>query len=371
MTFTIKEIYSKTDLKRFIKFPFELYRHNEYYVPPLINFELSTLLKDKNPAFDHAKACYWIVEDGTQIVGRIAAISLDHEIKEKNLARFGWVDFIDNSEVSTLLFEAAQQWALSQGATTIHGPMGFTDLDFEGALVDGFNELPSQATIYNYPYYIDHYKNWGLEASATWVEMSGLMPSVVPKKIARTASLVSSRFKIRALKINKTKDILKYAPAIFETLNESYAHLYGYHALTPKQIAYYTEQYFGFAKKDYICILVNENDDVVGFGISFPSLSKALQKAKGSFFPFGFLHIIKAFYFNRHVDLFLIGVIPKYQHMGAPTIIIEKLMSAFSKNAVQYITSGPMLENNNAVLNLWNESKFEPRTRRSTFKKNF
>lgn len=371
MTLQIKTVSSKKELKKFIKFPFKLYSGNNCYVPPLIEFELNTLLKDKNPSFDHADACYWIVEKEGDIVGRIAAIVLDHEVKEKGLARFGWIDFIDDLEVSQLLLNTAQEWAVSKGAKGIHGPMGFTDLDFEGALIEGFDEMATQATIYNYPYYIDHYKSWGLETTVTWVEMRGGVPNEVPRRITRAASMVNSRFKLEAKKFKKTKEILKYAPGVFHVLNESYAELYGYHALTPKQIDYYVEQYFGFIRKEYVCIVVNEEDEVVGFGLSLPSLSTAFQKAKGSLFPFGFIHVLKSFYFNKHIDLFLIGILPKYQKMGAAAVIIDTLTTTFIKNGVNYVTNGPALEDNHAVLNSWREFNLEPKIRRSCFMKHF
>ena len=370
MSLTIKEIQSKSELKKFIKFPFDLYKGNDCYVPPLVDFELSTLLREKNPAFDHAEACYWVVEKNGKIVGRIAAIILEHELREKALGRFGWVDFIDDVEVSTLLFETAKQWMEDKGAKGIHGPLGFSDLDFEGALIEGFDELATQATIYNYPYYIEHYKKWGMETTVTWVEMRGGVPNEVPRRITRAASMVNSRFKLRAKKFKRTKDILKYAPGVFEVLNESYAELYGYHALTQKQIDYYVNQYFGFVRKEYICIVVNEEDKVIGFGISLPSLSKALQKAKGSLFPFGFVHILKSFYFNKHIDLFLIGTRPEYQKMGAAAVIINELLQVFINNGVNYVTNGPALEDN-SVLNSWREFNLEPKIRRSCFKKDF
>lgn len=372
MSLTIREIESKRDLKKFIKFPFELFKGNPNYVIPLVEFEESTLNKSKNPAFDHSEAKYWLAENDGKILGRIAAIILDEELKNEKLARFGWIDFIEDENVAHLLLNTAKIWVESKGATAIHGPMGFTDLDFEGALVSGFDQLTTQATIYNHPYYIDFYKSWGLEVSASWVEMRGGIPNEVPRRITRAASMVKSRFGFEVKKFKNAKQILKYAPGVFEVLNEAYSHLYGYHQLTEKQVKYYVDQYFGFVRKEFVCIVVDENDDVIGFALSLPSLSKAFNRAKGSLFPFGFIHVLKAFYFNKHVDMFLIGVKPKFQKMGVNALIFENFTSTYVKHGIKYVSTGPMMEENRGMLNSFNDYDLEPITiKRSCFRKNF
>ncbi|MEO9482419.1 MAG: hypothetical protein ABJG47_03195 [Ekhidna sp.] len=372
MSLEIKEIVSKKELKQFIKFPFKLYKGNPNYVTPLIEFEMSTLLKDKNPAFDHSEAKYWVAQKGGEIVGRIAAIVLEQELKEKSLARFGWIDFIDDEEVSKLLLETAKAWAESKGAKAIHGPMGFTDLDFEGALVEGFDELATQATIYNHSYYIEHYKAWGLDVAASWVELRGKAPSKNPEKVNRAVRIIEERFKVKVKEFKNTKEILKYAPGVFEVLNNAYSDLYGYYPLTPKQIDYYVEQYFGFIRKEFVCIIVNETDEVVGFALTLPSLSKAFQKAKGSLFPFGFIHVLKSFYFNDLADLFLIGVKPEYQKLGIHALIYDYLQKIYEAKGIKYMASGPMLESNKNVLNTWSEFDIDVgKIKRSCFIKHF
>lgn len=371
MALEVKEVNSKKELKQFIKFPWKLYKDNPYYVTPLMDFEMSTLSKKKNPAFDHAEAAYWIVEKNGEIVGRIAAIVLESELKEKSLARFGWIDFVDDMEVSNLLLETAKAWAGSKGAKSIHGPMGFTDLDFEGALVAGFDELASQATIYNHPYYIDHYKSWKMDIAATWVEMRGKAPSVSHEKVERVARIITERFKVRVKKFKNTKEILKYAPGVFEVLNEAYADLYGYIPLSKKQIDYYVEQYFGFIRKEFVCIIINESDEVIGFALTMPSLSKAFQKAKGSLFPFGFIHVLRSFYFDDLADLFLIGVKPSFQKLGIHALIHDYLQKVYKKKGIKYMASGPMLESNKNVLNSMEWFDMEERVKRSCFIKHF
>lgn len=372
MSLTIREVESKKDLKHFIKFPFKLYKGNPNYVIPLIEFEESTLNKSKNPAFDHCDARYWLAEKNGEIVGRIAAIALESEIKEHKLGRFGWIDFIEDEGVAHLLLDTAKEWVQRKGGIAIHGPMGFTDLDFEGALVSGFDQLATQATIYNYPYYIDYYTSWGLEVSASWVEMRGGIPKEVPRRITRAASIVKNRFGLQVKKFKNAKSILKYAPGVFEVLNEAYADLYGYQQLTDKQIKYYVDQYFGFVRKEFVCIVVNKDDEVVGFALSLPSLSKAFNKAKGSLFPLGFIYVLNAFYFNKHVDMFLIGVKPEYQKMGANALIFEHLTSTYVKKGIRYVSTGPMMAENRGVLNSFNDYDLEPiNIKRSCFRKNF
>ncbi len=368
----IKEVTTKKQLKKFIKFQIDLYKGNPYYVPPLYEFELSTLLKEKNPAFDHSEAKYWLVEKEGKAVGRIAAIVLTPELKEKKLARFGWIDFIDDKEVSSLLLETAKEWVQSKGAEAIHGPMGFTDLDFEGALIDGYDELATQATIYNHPYYIDHFKDWGMNVSATWVELRGEAPQKNPEKVNRAVSLIQERFKVKVKEFKNTKEILKYTGGIFEVLNEAYAHLYGYTPLTQRQIDYYVEQYFGFVRKEFVCVIVNEEDQVVGFALTLPSLSKAFQKAKGNLYPFGFIHVLKSFFFGKLADLFLIGIKPSYQKLGIHALIFDHLQKVYEKNGIKHMASGPMLEDNKNVINTWSEFNLNiGKIKRSCFIKEF
>ncbi|WP_420317662.1 GNAT family N-acetyltransferase [Ekhidna sp.] len=355
MSIQIKEVTSKKDLKKFIKFPFELYEGNKYYVPPMVQFEMSTLLRDKNPAFENADAKYWVAVRDDKIVGRVAAIALDLELKEKKLARFGWIDFIDDKTVSGALISTVEEWSKHKGAEAIHGPMGFTDLDFEGTLISGFEQMATQASIYNFPYYQEHFESLGFEKTVDWIEKRGHVPKEIPKRYERLADVISKRFGIKALKLKKAKDVRKYAEEMFKVLNESYSHLYGYYELTPKQIDYYVEQYLGMVRKEYICLVVDEKDKIIGVAVSFPSLSKAFQKAKGSLFPFGFIHILKDFKSNKHLDLLLIGVKPEYQKKGVTSLIFNELFKSYIENGAEYFSTGPMLEDNATVQNLWNE----------------
>lgn len=355
MSITVEEVVNSTDLKAFIKFPIKLYKDNPYYVPPIVNFEISTLSKKKNPAFDHSQAKYFLARSEGKIVGRIAAIILDKELADKKLMRFGWIDFTDNKEVSKALIQAATKWGLTLGAEKVHGPMGFTDLDFEGSLIEGFDQLATQATIYNFPYYHEHYEALGFEKACDWVELRGKIPTELPRRLTRTASVVKSRFDLKVIEVKSSKGLLKYANGVFELLNEAYGHLYGYYPLSEKQIQYYVDMYFGFIRKEYVTLIVSNTDEVVGFAISLPSLSKAFQRAKGSLFPFGFIHVLRAFRSNENLDMFLIGVKPEWQKKGVSPLIFHTLLDTYMKKGVKTVASGPMMEDNWGVLNLWND----------------
>lgn len=357
MPLTINKVTSKSDLKKFIKFPFELYKGVPQYVPPIISFEESTFSKEKNPAFEHCDAELWLVFRDGKIVGRIAGIVHNTELAEKSLARFGWIDFIDDSIVFDALIKVVSDWALSKGATKIHGPMGFTDFDFEGTLIDGYEHLATQATIYNYPYYVNHFERVGFEKACDWIEIRSAkpIPQEIPKRLERKAEIISNRFKIKAKEFTKSKEYRKYGQDIFKALNDAYKDLYGFYPLTEKQITYYMDLYFSLLRQDLMTIVVDENDKVIGFALTIPSFSKAFQKAKGHLFPFGFLHVLKAFKWERSLDLLLIFAKPEYQKLGVSAIMFHELFKTCIENNIEHLATGPMLENNFNVRNLWTE----------------
>jgi len=355
MSLSIHEVTTKKELKSFIKFPVKLYQNVPQYVPPIISFELSTLSKDKNPAFEHADAKYWLAMKDGEIVGRIAGIVLAQEAKEKQTVRFGWLDFIDDLDVSKLLFDTVIAWAKTKKLNNIHGPLGFTDLDFEGALVEGFDETATQATIYNYPYYINHFEQFGFQKACDWVEYRFDLFNDLDEKINRTSNFIQKRTGFHAKEFKKSKDILNYSKQVFDLLNDAYGHLYGYYALSDKQIEYFTKLYFDFVKKDFVSIIVDKEDTVVAFALTLPSLSKAFQKAKGYLFPFGFIPVLRAMKNNPLVDMFLIGVNPKMQKQGAYVLLLKDLNEAYRKANVRRVVTGPMLEENSNVTSLWSE----------------
>ncbi len=344
----IKEVKTAADLKKFIAFPDELYKNNKFRVPPLHKFEKAILDKNENPAFEFCDAAYFLAYQGNKIVGRIAGIVnwKYNELWEKNYARFGWIDFIDDYEVSGLLLKTAEDWAKSKGLTTLHGPLGFTDLDMEGMLIEGFEEMGTQAVIYNYPYYKDHMEKYGYYKDTDWVQYEIQVPDEVPARLKKFSKLIKTKYEVRSLKFKNKKEVIQWAPKLFKTLNESFKDLYGFVPLSEKQIEFYINHYFSAVDPKFLSFIADKNDDVIGFGITMMSLSKALIKAKGKLLPFGFIHILKALRKNDTMDMFLQGVRPDYQNKGITAIIYSETMQAFIDNNIKVAITGVQLEDN-------------------------
>lgn len=367
----IKEVKSNSDLNKFISFPDKLYEDNDYRVPQLHSFEKSTLKSSKNPAFDYCEARYWLAYKSGEIVGRIAGV-INHksnEIWKEKYIRFGWIDFINDLDVSSSLMKEVENWAKEKGMTAVHGPLGFTDMDLEGMLVDGFGKVATQATIYNYYYYPYHLKNMGYSKDIDWLQLKFDIPKKVPEKIIRIADIVMKKYNLRLLQIKKAKEILPYAKSMFKTLNKSYKDLYGFVPLTDKQITYYTDQYFSMVNPKYVGFVLDENDEVVAFGLGFLSLSKSLMKAKGKLFPFGFIHILRAMKKNDTIDLLLHSVTPKYQNKGVPSIFYAAMTQACIDTGVKTAITSHILENNKPSLQMFNEYNAHQYTRRRVYKK--
>jgi ribosomal protein S18 acetylase RimI-like enzyme len=366
------EVKSSKELKKFISFPDKLYKNNMYRVTPLHTYEKTILSKTKNPAFDHCEASYWLAYRNNEIVGRIGAF-VNHKFIETwndNSGRFGWIDFIDDIEVSNLLFKTAGDWLRSKGMISMQGPLGFTDMDMEGMLVDGFNEQGTQAVIYNYPYYPDNLEKLGFEKDVDWVQKEIRVPDKVPDKLKRFSKLIAEKYELRPLKVKKAKELLPYARSMFHTLNEAFSSLYGFVPLTEKQIDYYISQYFSIIKPELVCFVVDKHSEVIGFGISMPSLSKALIKARGKLFPFGFLRILKAINGkNEVVDMYLNGVRPDYHGKGIHSIYYTELMQAYIDRGIKYAISNPQMENNTSALQLWKHYEHRTHLRRRCYSK--
>ena len=354
MIITIKPVKSKGDFSRFIKYPYSLYKGNKYWCPPMRMDERNTLTPKKNPAFDFCEAQYFLAYKGEELVGRVAAIinRTSNTRWNEKLVRFGWIDFIDDKEVSKALIDAVIEWGKNKGMNGIHGPLGFSDMDNEGMLIEGFEELATLASIYNYPYYVDHMLNLGFERAADWVQIEIKVPPV-PEKIQRAAELIAKKYHLRVLKASKAKDFLPYAEKMWNTLNEAFDNLYGYTRLTKKQTDLYTKQYFPFINPDYVCMVLNEQDEVVGFGISMPSLTHAMQKCNGRLLPFGWYYIMKALKSNEIVDMYLNGVKPEYLNKGVVSIYYNEIHKGFIKNHVKYVVTNPQLEDNKSAVLMW------------------
>jgi len=373
MELDIVEVSSKKELKQFIKFPFELYKKNKFWIPPLISDELHTLRPEENPAFEHCHARYWLVYNRNKVVGRIAGIINKNYIEKwKNkYARFGWIDFVDEPEVSQLLFSTVESWAKSQGMEAIHGPLGFTDMDREGMLIDGFNELGTMATIYNFPYYPKHLEILGFKKDTDWVEYEITVPKEIPDKAIRISEIVKDRRKLSVFDAKSSKELLKYARGIFEVINETYENLYGFVELSQKQIDLYVKQYFPFVSPKYLKIVLDDNDKVAGFVIGMPSLSRALRKANGRLFPFGIFHLLIALKFPKYIDLYLGAVRKELQGKGADAFLITELCKSCIENNIVSAESNLELEDNLLVQGHWKHFDRRQHKRRRCFIKHF
>jgi GNAT superfamily N-acetyltransferase len=373
MSVKIKEVTDKATLKKFVKFNIKLYEGNPYHVPGLINDELMTLDKEKNPAFEFCEAVYYMAYKNDKIVGRIAGL-INHKANKtwnQQYARFGFVDFIDDEEVSKALFDAVEKWAISKGMNGIHGPLGFTDLDHEGLLVWGFDRVGTMATAYSFPYYQEHLEKWGYGKDQDWHEFLIKIPKEIPEKHQRIARIVLEKYGLTIKKFKRTKDIWPYAYKIFELWNETYKPLYAYSELSPRQIEYYVKMYIPMLRLDLITLIVRKEDDaVIGIGITLPSLSKALKKAKGSLLPFGWYYLLKTLYGrSKIVDLYITGVLPEYQGKGINALLFYDLIPILNKIGFEYAESNPELETNFKVQSQWDYFEKEHiKTRRAFIK---
>jgi GNAT superfamily N-acetyltransferase len=352
-------------------YQYSLYKGNKYWVPPLRGDEMKSLRKDKNPAFDFCDVKYWLAVRDGKIVGRIAGI-INKKYNERwcaKTARFGWFDFIDEKEVSSSLLNAVEKWARENGMTSIHGPLGFTDMDGEGALVEGFDEVSTLGALYNYPYYPEHIENAGYTKDADWVEYQVTMSPEVNEKISRMAEIVLKRNSLKVLKVKKAKELFPYAKEVFHVLNEAYKDLYGFVELSDKQIDMYVKQYFGYIIPEYVPIVLDCKDRVVAFGITMPSLSRALQKNRGRLLPFGFIPVLRAMRNNKCADLYLTAVRPDMQNKGINAILMNEVNKVFVRDGVEKVETNRELEGNLKVQAQWKFFDRRQHKRRRCYKK--
>ena len=374
MAITIKKVTTSKELKTFIRFNYEMYKENPYSVPDLYDDMLNTFSRDKNAAFEFCEADYFLAYKDNKLVGRVAAIMNNraNETWNKKEVRFGWIDFIDDAEVSDALLKTVEAWGKERGATEIVGPLGFTDFDAEGMLVEGFDQLSTMSTIYNYPYYPEHMAKHGYEKDADWVEFKIYIPDAIPDKHKRISEIIMRKYGLKIVKCT-SKDIKKYGQAIFDLMNEAYSQLYGYSALSPKQIQQYIKMFLPILDLRMVTLVVDSEDQVIAAGISMPSLSEALQKAKGRLLPFGWYHLLKVIFLKKYpkvLDLLLVAVKPEYQNKGVNALLFYDLIPVYQKIGFEYAESNPELELNDKVQAQWEYFKTEQHKRRRCFKKN-
>ena len=358
----IKRVETKKDLKRFIEFHYDLYKGNPYDVPNLYSDEVNTLSKNKNAAFDFCEAEYFLALKEGKIVGRVAAI-INHKANEKwkkKDVRFGWIDFIDDIEVSRALFEAVEEYGRKKGMDDIVGPLGFTDMDPEGMLTWGFDKLGTMATIYNYEYYPQHMeKLGGWKKDNDYVEYYLVVPEKSPEKYTKIAEMVEKRYNLHVRKLTK-KDIFQggYGKKLFDLINLTYSDLYGFSELTDRQIDQYVKMYFPLADLDLVTVIEDGNKDnqLAGLGITIPSLSHALQKCRrGRLFPFGWWHLLRAIKFHKTdgVDLLLMGFLPEYRSKGANALLFADLIPRYVNYGFKWGETQVEMESNEGVQSQW------------------
>ena len=374
MPVIIKTVTSKRDFKIFARFANKLYRGNKYYVPSMPFDDLNTFDKDKNGAFEFSEAEFYLAYKGDEVVGRVAAI-INHKANEAwkvKQVRFGWIDFIDDMEVSAALLAAVEAFGKAHGMDQIVGPLGFTDFDPEGMLVEGFDRISTMALIYNYPYYPEHMKKHGYYKETGWVEYRITLPEELPERHIKLAELVKERYGLKIVK--KTKSQIrkeKYGQKLFQLINETYCVLYGYSLLSPKQIDQYVDVYLSLVDMKMLTFVEDKEGNLIAAGISIPSLSEALQKCNGEVFPFGWWYLLKAMFWKKPdtLDLLLIGVRPDYQNRGVNSLICMDLFRNYRKLGFKYAETNANLETNAKVQAMWVPFEKELHKRRWVFGK--
>ena len=376
MSVQIKTVTTKSELKTFVRFGNKLYKGNKYYVPSMPFDDMNTLDSSKNAAFEFCQTEYYLAYKDGEVVGRVAAI-INHKANEAwkvKQVRFGWIDFIDDLEVSGALLDAVIAFGKKHGMNQIVGPLGFTDFDREGMLVEGFDRVTTMATIYNYPYYPEHMKKHGYVKETGWLEYRITIPETVPDRHETLSQLVAQRYNLKVRKLTR-RQIKKenYGQKLFALINQTYCVLYGYSLLSEKQIDQFVGVYLSLIDARMLTFIEDEKGDLIGAGISMPSLAKALQKCNGELFPFGWWYMLKSMFWKKpdSLDLLLIGVRPDYQKRGVPTMLFTDLIKTYNKLGFRYAETNACLESNTKVRALWEPFENEQHKKRWIFGKEF
>lgn len=369
MSINIIKVESHKQLKQFVAFPLKLYKNCENWVPALEGDEFDTFNPKKNGAYEFCEADCFLAYRDNEIVGRVAAIINHKANKDRKIVRFGWFDFIEDVEVARVLLDTVVAWGKERGCNDIRGPWGFTDMDKEGLLVDGYEHLSPFTCLYNYPYYSSILEQLGYEKDVDWTQRTLEVSKELPPMF-QFASLIEERFKVHVVQPKSMKETSNhYGMEIFHMYNEAFAPLHGFSPLTDKQIEAYLKTYVPILDKDFVALAVNDNDKPVGFLFCVPSLSKAVKKANGRLFPFGFIHILKALKKNDTLEALIMGVMPEYQQCGIPVLLFKYLHENCIKRGIDSIIMNPQLEENYKVQSLFGDYKTTPFMRRRAYKK--
>ncbi len=367
---TLKEISSLADLRLFVKFPFELYRDSEQWIPPIISEEIESFDKRKNPVFHNADARFFLAYKSGKIAGRIVVIINWLEVKDQGIGkiRFGWLDFIDDKEVSTALLTKVHEIGLQNQLDFMEGPLGFSNLDKVGVLTEGFESPGSMITWYNYPYYKEHYESFGLQVEKTYLESRFTLYHTDPDHYKRIQDIIKARYKLKAVNFSRTKDIMDWADRMFELFQETYIKLSSFVPISKSQIEYFKKKYLKFINPEYIKFVLDEQDQLVAFAIVMPSYSEAMKKAKGKLFPFGIFHLNKARKKSKSVLFYLIGIHPEFQNKGITAMIMHEFGQTFHKKGITHCFRSPELADNLAIQQMWKYFNPEVYKKRCTYK---
>lgn len=370
---TVKEVKTKRDLNKFIDFPVKLYKDNPYFVPSLFSDEMMNLSPKKNPAYEYCETKFFLAYKDGKIVGRIGGL-INHAYNEKtqnNQIRFTRFDVIDDIKVTEALVDAVKDWAKSRGIHEMIGPIGFCDFDKQGLLVDGFEEMNLFITLYNHPYYMEHLEKLGFVKDVDWVEYQIFAPEKIDERYERLVEAIKKRYGYKMINVKSKREAKKYIFDAFDIVNEAFSHLYGVVPLTRKQMEMYVQQFVMIANLDYLYLVANKEDQLIGFGLMMPSLAEATKKSRGKLFPFGWYRLLRASKKHEVLDMYLIAVKPEYQGLGVNALIMYEGIKTALKNNVKICETGPELETNTRVQDLWKGFKTRQHRRRRCYKLKF
>ncbi len=374
MTVTLQEVTTKKQLKQFVSYRNLLYKDCPNYCPVLIADELNTFNKEKNPVFEVAECILYLAYKGDKIVGRIAGIINYAANKHWNVerVRFGWMDFEDDLEISKTLLDAVAEWGKSKGMKELNGPVGFTDLEHQGLLLEGYDHLAPMASLYNFPYYVRHMEEYGLTKENDWIELQITPPTEIPERIERVANIVAQRSKLHVDKVHSVKELKrKYGYSYFDVIDTAYQQLYNFQPLTQRQKIYYSEMYFPLLNFDFVTIIANEAGECVAVGVGMPDVSAAMRKAKGKLFPCGWYHMLKALHAKKMdaFDLLIIAVRPDYVDKGVNAMILYDQIPYFIKYGIKRVETTAIMETNAKCLSTWQFFEQKQHKRRRAYLK--
>ncbi len=372
MAVQIKVVEGIKDIKAFVQFQFDLYKNEKMWVPPIKMDEIKTITPESNPSFLYSDCRFWLAYKDGKVAGRIGSIlnRRENEGVEKKVARFTRLEFINDFEVSKALLETAENWSKEMGYEIIHGPLGFSNLDHQATLIEGFEHLPSVASEWHMPYYKEHIEKCGYEKEMDWIEFRLTLPDSVPEKVIKVAEIVRQRMGVTIKTFKTNKEMLPYAHEMFTLFNVAFGELFSFVPLDEKMKEFYIQKYIPILSPRFVKLIFDKENTLIGFIIALPSLSKAMQKAKGKLLPFGWWHILKAYKKNDTIDLLLTGMDPRLQGMGYAALFMEEMLKTAKSNGAKWAETTGMIETNHKAIQNWKSYEHIQHKRKRCFIKN-